>query len=230
MRKKIRVKKRKVLTILRDTTPAHESSVSVTDCGPVDICAEQQNRSLWRRTMPELPGLKQDKWNANPRDRICWRPEMESFHPYQRLSLGKADDWYICSLEETYPNKELKDIRWISETMHIWLLVITSIEAKSQVKRDKVCILHLYCSAFLFALYNIYFLLFCLCDHLAYISIFIWINILLFISETVNCIVYSFLHILLLITCDSHSVFKPGELLILYPNAVFLMFKGMLKG
>lgn len=142
-----------------------------------------------------------------------WRPEMESFHPHQRFSLGKVGNWYIWSLEEIYPNKERKDIKCISETKCTFCyLLLLPLKLKAGLK-DVQFVFFVFIALFFYLPCITYSFCAVLCDHLAYIDIFIWINLLLFISETVNSIGYSFLQILLLITCDRHSVFKPGELL-----------------
>lgn len=159
-----------------------------------------------------------------------WRPEMESFHPHQRFSLGKVGNWYIWSLEEIYPNKERKDIKCISETKCTFCyLLLLPLKLKAGLK-DVQFVFCVFIALFFYLPCITYSFCAVLCDHLAYIDIFIWINLHQFISETVNSIGYSFLQILLLITCDRHSVFKPSELLILHPNAVFLIFKGTFKG
>lgn len=183
-----------------------------------------------------MPGLKQERWNAKPRNGIC-----------QILKL-KARDGKLPSIPEAFFRKSRQLIYLFTggnisqqgkeghkvhlwDKMHIWLLVITSIKAKSQVKRCTVYISHLYCSVFLYAFCKIHFFFVAvLCDHLPYMNILIWINIFPITSETVNCIGYPFLHVLLLITCDKHSVLQPGELLIQCPNASFSIFKGTFKG
>lgn len=177
--------------------------------------------------------LQQERWNAKPRDRICWIPKCEgqrwkvSIHT--KLSLGKVGNWYIWSLEETYLNKERKDIQCVSETTCTFgYLFSLPLKIKAGLK-DVQFVFCVFIALFFYLICVTYIFCAVLCDHLACINIFFWINIFLFISKTVNYIGYSFLQILLLITCDRHSVFKPGELLILYPNAVFLIFKGTFK-
>lgn len=158
--------------------------------------------------MPELPGLKQERLNARRKNRI-WRPYTQSFHPYNGLSLGKADNWYICSLEEIYLHKERKDIKWISETKCTFgYLLSLMLKPKARLKDAQFIFWFFIAMIFyLFCIIHI-FVLSCLCDHLAYINIFFWINILLFISEVVNCTGYSFLHALVLITWIGISSIK----------------------
>lgn len=126
----------------------------------------------------------------------------------------------------------MKDMKCISETKCTFVYLLSlPLKLKARLK-DAQFIFWIFIALSLYLLCIIYFVfvLFCLCGHLASISILIWINILPFISETVNCIGCSFLYLSLLIICDRHSILKHGELLILCPNAVFLIIKGTFKG
>lgn len=140
-----------------------------------------------------------------------WRPQMERLHPYHSLSLGKADNWRNVS-----SHKERKDTKWISETKCIFDYLL-SLPLKLKARLKDVQFIFYFFIALLFCLLCITYIFV-----LSFVTInnFIWINTLLLTSETVNCI-GSFLHILLPITFDRHLVLKPGEVLMLYPNAVF---------
>lgn len=97
---------------------------------------------------------------------------MQSFHPYNGLSLGKADNLYICSLEEIYLHKERKDIKRISETKCEFGYLSLMLKPKARLK-DAQCIFWFFIAMIFYLFCIIYiFVLSCLCGHLAYINIF----------------------------------------------------------
>lgn len=111
-----------------------------------------------------------------------WRPYKESFHPYNRLFQGKqTTDYFYWKNLSTRRKEDYKVHLW--DKMHIWLIVISYVEAKSQIRRCTVHILLLYCYVFLLVLYNIHFWAAvsvwssCLHQHFLwnkYTSIYIW--------------------------------------------------------
>lgn len=114
------------------------------------LCWITKTDRLWRRTMPELPGLKQKRWNARPRNRICWLLKYEG--PVCKASIHTTN--FLQGKQTTNIYEGHKVHLW--DKMHIWLLV-TYDEAKRQSKRCTVYILLLYCDVLPFVLYNINF-------------------------------------------------------------------------
>lgn len=80
----------------------------------------------------------------------------------------------LILLEEIYPNKERKDIKCISETKCTFgYLLSLPLKLKAKLKNVQFifCILIALFSYWVCIIYI--FVLFCLCDHLTYINIFI---------------------------------------------------------
>ena len=170
-----------------------------------------------------MPGLKQERWNARPRNRICWSTKAlyAKLRSIQRTFFRESRQlMYMFTGGKL--STERNDIKCISETKCTFgYLLSFMLKPKARLK-DAQFIFCFFIAMFfyLFCILHIFVLL-CLCNHHAYVNIFFWINILLFISETVNCMGYSSLHVLLLITCDRHQANKTGGFPMLYLSLIF---------
>lgn len=90
--------------------------------------------------MPDLPGLKHERLNARPRNRICWilkyqGPIWKAFiHTMHFLGENRQLVYMITGGNLSMQRNEGHKVH-IQDKMHIWLLVTIYVEAKSQIYR-----------------------------------------------------------------------------------------------
>lgn len=145
--------------------------MKVTDFGPTDIYAEplEQITSAEGPCLNCLAGSRRDEM-LDPGTAEYWSTKFPSIQWTSFRESRQLTYMFTWGNSSTKRKEGHKVHLW--NKMHIWLLVITYVEAKSQIKRCTVYTFLLYCNVFLFVKYNKHFLWWCVCVTLLLTSIF----------------------------------------------------------